>query len=96
MSSYNWWRFCFFNSIGSHSVTLRGIRNKFAHAKERLNLDSEPISALLKKLSTTKHGRTPKDTVSLAIQDISRHLVHAVHERTKDDERKKDEFLIDD
>jgi len=64
--------------------TLRAIRNKFAHAEDRLDLGSEAIAALVQQLGTSKAGAQPKDAISLAVEKIARHVTHAAFERTKD------------
>ena len=73
--------------------TIRGIRNKFAHAKDRLDLTSESIALLVEKLSTYKGGVKPKDAVSRAVEKIARHVTHAAFERTKDQPHRKEEDL---
>jgi DNA-binding MltR family transcriptional regulator len=68
-------------SVDAHLV--RGIRNKFAHAEERISFDSDEIKELLKKLSTAGKDVKPKDAFVHVIEKISRHLIQALHERIK-------------
>lgn len=74
--------------------TLRAIRNKFAHAKDRLDLTSEKMSELVDKLSTCGKGVEPKDALSQAVEKIARYVTHAAIERTKDQSPRTNEDLV--
>jgi DNA-binding MltR family transcriptional regulator len=65
---------------------IRGIRNKFAHAEERISLESDEIKELARKLSTAESDVKPKDAFVRATDKLSRRLVLALHDRIKDRE----------
>lgn len=65
---------------------VRQIRNKFAHAEERISFESDEIKELTDKLSSAGSDIKPKDAFVHAINKISRHLVQALHDRIKDRE----------
>lgn len=60
--------------IAKEAHTIRGIRNKFAHATKRVNIDSPGIKEECEKLSTYTTGENLLRVYMEAILKISKHL----------------------
>lgn len=65
---------------------VRRIRNRFAHAEEHISFESDEIRGLVRNLSTAANDVKLKDAFVRVIDKLSRHLVHALHDKIKDRE----------
>jgi DNA-binding MltR family transcriptional regulator len=63
---------------------IRKIRNCFAHSENEITFDNEKVAKLAKELPGAKDHAKLKDAFAPAVQKLSREIVLALHNLTKE------------